>query len=824
MSKQRKRGLILHCLHELAQVSTGAVSILLIIVTTPFLSLTCFLVESVRYQDVLEMIYELEDLASMSTLAHYDTFLHERFGLMAVDQSASVDERYNEYMNANITSFSNEIQLNNVKANGEFPLSETAVFEQQVTEYCEINGVVEVLYEFLDFDQIFEKLNGLIDTSDLEKAADAGDTLVKVLNALKEVVYDINGNPDPGEGETQMDSLQTLYDNFKKNKKDMNDKYPAFKEKFLKYCDALATARANPIEGKTPYEHSEVISAYNALKTPKENYKKAVKATMDSLDALTKRFKKTADDVGTLVTTINDNKTENETIKATINTINTFATTINNYFQTSSFQNDMTGDVTSLSDIISDIDKINGSNFSEIGWDDNKCASDFVEDCASITDNIMTVFTTQVKQVEGILNQKDGSSAISKYLKVFQKIQQISVFYNSGLNSKINKNDMAVYVNESFSEGQLISAISDFVGACEDFVTGAATLNFLKILRAAVKIITATVHLIGFLVGWIWELAQKIGDMVTAASSHSSGNFALGALDYYYEDLLITSYACYNFSNRTNYTKKANMSGYSYSYKDNEKVTQTFAGGWSALKDLCAGTDVTTTDVRFKGAELEYILCGLGSEIQNQTCAFIDVYLLRMAMDLAGVLTDTNLSSIASGCPPYSYVIYVLAILVEPFLDAFILANGGKVSFVKGQIYLSPKGIVQFIQDFNNTTAVAEAAAEAVGSSKKELEKSLKEAMDSAESTSGFDDPFFKTTYTENIMMLMLMKTPKTDKVKRMQNLVAMEAKYKDPNFDLKKAYTYVKADVDCSMKPMFNVGFANGGYIDASNTRYLGY
>ena len=824
MSKQRKRGLLLHCLHELAQVSKGAVSILLIIVVTPFLSLTCFLVETVRYQDVLEMIFELEDIASMSTLAHYDSFLHERFGLMSMDQSVSVDERYNGYMNANLNSFSKEIQLNGVTATGEFPLSDTAVFEQQVTEYCEINSVVEVLYEFLDFDKIFEKLNGLIDTSELESGLKGGQTILKVLNALKEVVYDINGNAEPGEGETQMDSLQTLFDNLQKNKKDMNDKYPAFKEKFLKYCEALATARANPIEGKTPYEHSEVISAFNALKSPKEKYRAAVKATYDSYDALVKRFQKINKDWGVVMAETQTDEADKKAVQQVITSLNAFASQLSLYMQNPSFINSMTGEVNSLNDVITYIDKVNGTSFSEIGWDDNKCASDFVEDCLEVTDQTITAFTSAVKNIEELLNGEEASTGIGKYLKVFQKIQKISVFYNSGLNAKINRSDMAVLVGESFSEQQLIEAISSFVGACEDFVTGAATFNIIKIIRAAVKIVEATIHIIGFLVGWIAEIAKKIMDLCSAASSHISGNFAIGALDYIYEDLLLSGYACYNFSNRTNYTEDANISGYSYKYDGNQDIKQTFSGGWSALKDLCAGTNVTTTDTRFKGAELEYILCGLGSEIQNQMCSFVDVYLLRMALDVAGIVSDNNIRQLATSCPPYTFVVYVLAVLIEPFLDTFLLVNGGTVKFIKGTIYLSPKGIIQFISDLDGCTALASSAAEAGGTSKKDFENSLKEAMEGAEDTGGFEDGFFDSTYTENILMLLILKTPKTDKVQRMQNLVAMEAKYKDSNFALNNAYTYVKADVNCSMKPMFNVGFANGGYIDASNTRYLGY
>ena len=67
-----------------------------------------------------------------------------------------------------------------------------------------------------------------------------------------------------------------------------------------------------------------------------------------------------------------------------------------------------------------------------------------------------------------------------------------------------------------------------------------------------------------------------------------------------------------------------------------------------------------------------------------------------------------------------------------------------------------------------------------------------------------------------------------TSQVKRMQNLVWMEAKTKyledGKTFELENAYTYVRADVDFTMKPMLNVGFSDNGFIKAGNSRYLGY
>ena len=104
------------------------------------------------------------------------------------------------------------------------------------------------------------------------------------------------------------------------------------------------------------------------------------------------------------------------------------------------------------------------------------------------------------------------------------------------------------------------------------------------------------------------------------------------------------------------------------------------------------------------------------------------------------------------------------------------------------------------------------------------MKKGLEECIKSEASTGGDFKVELNVTYTENMLFLMLLSAKKEDKLKRMQNLVQMEARVKNPDFQLSKAYTYIKADAKCKLKPMLNVGFANNGYIDVSNTRYLGY
>ena len=840
MNKQRKIGLTKHLWHRFLGVSKGAVSILLMIVTTPFLTLTLFLVESVRYQDALELLFELEDLAASSTLANYDSFLNNRFGLLAVDQTTGLDERYNMYMDANVNSFKNELQMNSMTATGMFPLSETDVFEQQIIDTCEISGISEVLFEGLDLDKLIEKLNGVTDLSKIKKIADTGDQVMGVLEAVKKVYLDLAGNPNPdtSKGEKQMDSLETLKTNYDNAKKEVDKYYPDFKEKFKAYCDALATAKANCKEGEDPYKNADVVKAYNALTSyngPKDKYKNALVKTRDCYQAYSDRIKDTFNDIADLEKQLEGKDSDGEfaelmkKITGFVKAVETV--TVNSDSRIAA----MSGDKVTIDNVIKDFDKINKTTFAETDWTSIDSPFDLGKKFATTIDNTYTVFKNGIPYLEGIFDKKaqEDSAGISDYLNLFDKIRNITCFYNSKLNSNINKSDWAVDVNADASFESFMNAVGKFTSACKNIVEGLTTLNFIKLIKAAVDIVEAIWELSKAIVFFITRFVDKIVEMISAATGRADGDVVAGLISYFASDLLVTSYACYNFSTRVNYLSTSHImgdvdnpskDGYSFKYDGNKDLSNSFAGDWSAFAAVMSGTGQPSDgSIRFKGAELEYILIGLENECQNQLCAFIDIYLLRMALNLPSIFADKTLRPLAQGYPPFTYAIYLLAILVEPFLDMLLLVNGGKVNLIKSDIYLSPKGAAIFIKDFISAINAMNEIAKVEGMKPDELKKGLEECIKAEESTGGkgveLDVP-----YTENIMLLMLLSVKKEDKLKRMQNLVQMEAQYKNPNFKLSNAYTYIKADAKCSLKPMLNIGFSNNGYIDVSNTRYLGY
>jgi len=837
MNKMRKAGSLSHFSNEFLSASKGAVSILLMIVTTPFLALTLFLVESVRYQDTLELVFELEDLVATSTLANYDEFLNDRFGLLAVDQTTALQERYDEYMDANIQSYKNEVEMKTVTATGMFPLSETDVFEQQVIDNCEITGIVEVVFEALDLDKLFEKLNSVTDLSKIKNISDTGSQVMDVLDALKQVYFDLEGNysPDTGDGETYMRSLAELEWDYKYYKGEVEDYYPAFQEKFKAYCDALATARANCEPGEDPHDDPDVISAYNELYWPKYYYRSALVNCRDAYKAYSDRIQQTMTDIAAIDDAMNgDDDSEYaafiEKVNAFIDAVQAVTSESNTYIEY------MTGDQVKFSTVVSDIDNINNTNFSEVSWNDTKITDTYkiISNISTYADSAYTIFENAVDFLDGIFDEEaqENTAGISDYLSLFKKLRSVTCFYNSCLNSNVNEDDWAVPVGADPGFEDFMEAIGLFTSACQDVVDGLKSLNIIKIIKAAVKIVKAMVKLTVSIIEYITKFVDKIIDLISSATSHPDGVLA-GFISYLAGDLLVSSYACYNFSNRTNYLKESKLlgkkdepgrKGYSYKYDGNKELSNTFAGDFSAFASVMSGTHQPSNNTRFLGAELEYILIGLENECQNQLCAFIDIYLFRMALDLPAIFKDTAIRSLATSYPPFTLAVYLLVILVEPFLDTFLLVNAGTVPFVKGEIFLSAKGLFTFLQKFIQATNTMSEMAKIEGVDKDQFEKDLTACIGEQDSSAGMQDCPLDVTYTENILILLLLSVGKDTKLKRMQNLVQMEAKTKDANFELSKAYTYIKADANCSMKPMLNVGFSNNGIIDVSNTRYLGY
>ena len=180
--------------HRYINGTKGMISIFLALIMSPLLSISLLLVESARYQSAIQMIEEVMDCAGFSTLAEYDTFLDERFGLMSVSQDLDINSTFSDYMSKSITSTGKSVTLTPASAIGVYPLSDTEIFKQQLQEQSEVSVPTKLMLDAFNVrDMIKEvetyftdKVPELSQTvSDVKSGADAASYLKKAVEAIE---------------------------------------------------------------------------------------------------------------------------------------------------------------------------------------------------------------------------------------------------------------------------------------------------------------------------------------------------------------------------------------------------------------------------------------------------------------------------------------------------------------------------------------------------------------------------------------------------------------------------------------------------------------
>lgn len=76
----------------------GVISLFMAIVMLPFSSTALLIVESARYQSAIEIVDEMLDCIGFSSIAEYDSYLEERFNVLAMSQELTPQQRYEGYL------------------------------------------------------------------------------------------------------------------------------------------------------------------------------------------------------------------------------------------------------------------------------------------------------------------------------------------------------------------------------------------------------------------------------------------------------------------------------------------------------------------------------------------------------------------------------------------------------------------------------------------------------------------------------------------------------------------------------------------------------
>lgn len=276
MNRKRKiQGRLMHLICGSRKYVKGTISLFLAIIVTPLLGMTLLLVESIRYQDVIETMIEIEDLSSFATLGNYDQFMKDRFGLLSVDQRNDITTVYNKYFNENSAMYQGDIMVSAVSVNGDYALCDKEIFERQILAYGEMSCILQILCEGLDIEDLLKKFNDKLNPDKLNKFMNCcNDTSsgLKHYAAIKDAMNDAI------KSQKEFDNALTAY----------NNAYNDFEKSATKYVDALKNSSDSNAE--PDYSAEAVTNAWKDLtedvtdpdygflisKSPKRKYRESI--------------------------------------------------------------------------------------------------------------------------------------------------------------------------------------------------------------------------------------------------------------------------------------------------------------------------------------------------------------------------------------------------------------------------------------------------------------------------------------------------------------------------------------------------------------------
>jgi len=356
----------------------------------------------------------------------------------------------------------------------------------------------------------------------------------------------------------------------------------------------------------------------------------------------------------------------------------------------------------------------------------------------------------------------------------------------------------------------VMEAINDLIVSVDDLKDADWLLDKLgAAVDVGLALLNVIVKILDFLVTFVAELAKSL-------------------LSFMYERLLTFSYLAYNLPNRTNFNTGTTLSGFSFA-KISRPTIDT-ATNIPIAGDIL-GVIKQSDEYSFVGAELEYIIWGDRSEIQNQSNQFWAIYFLRLLLDLPQVVANTEVQSIMNSLNVVPYIgpvlgigFVVIAVLSEPLCDTIFLVNGADAEIIKKTVYITPSGLPQLITNFSSIGMKEAKKKEITEKACKSYGISIEETNEKAKGTKSIfnKDDYLKKLlafdYTEHCLLMMLLFGNEKTYLKRLADLIQCEMtmrnrldkatitnqvteEYKD--FDIYQAYSTIRVNAKGTLKQL---------------------
>lgn len=823
----------------------GSISILLCILLTPFMSIALGLVEYARYQEVIELTEELFELTGISELSDYDTYLHDRFGVLATSQKNDLKAGTNAYLEENSKVLGKQLELENVEISGVLPLTEYDVLKRQIVDVSELTASTAVLVNDLNLDVLLEKLSNVtmfsdaMDTmNDLAELTDAMNDAVTAFDNLKIAVETLQTKVS-----TAVTSINTLASK-------LSDLYTKLSDNGIKIPE---NASQEEIEAaialfddtyvsdlKDVYKQANtVLQNLNGIKTQietvktnvdtvieKVNFAKSKLSSTDTSNSLdqdgsvaskaTNTLESVLDGMVDMVDETLDNikETTLDTAKSTLDTIK------NKLIE----QTGLAGLTTRYNSIV------NGDYFklplSDVAKKDIESLLKIVQEMCSTKsgDELTTLLKSKFKlnldfselkdDISGIISaakkalvdqvKEEISGLLTKLVNTVKSLFDLNVFYNEDLNAFVSLGG-----NERSGYQDFLTALGGLLDSAESF--NSAGWDIKQALEALKGIFTSIADLMG-------SIMRIAGDMV-ASIVELAGAAVTADVRGLYEKLLISGYMVHNLPSRIDFKYSSDgttgiegsgLTGYKYDNIPRIDGSQTTdLKGFQAMSNLIDQmANGGGNDKMFVGAELEYIRAGTNSEIANQVFCFFDIFFLRLLLNIPTVFMDGEVSTLAASTTIAAWLVYIIYMIAEPFCDTVLLVNGVDVQLIKSDCWLTASGIIEFVNSLSDAVM------------SQEMKESLKSfANENAGTTSTAPENNSKPTgndllefdYSTHMLMVLLVFVDTDRQINRLARIMELEAtKYYTDNggsFALSKAYSGVKVSADVSFNPFFDLG-----------------
>ena len=828
----------------------GSISILLCITLTPIMTIAASLVEYARYQEVVAVADELMEVSCISTLSDYDTYIHNRFGLLSTSQEQTLGEDTVGYLEENAKSLGKQLSVANTSVNGQLTLENVEVLRRQLVDVSELTATSAILMEDFKLQELLDKLNGVEQFQSVMNTvsglADLTDALSNAVTKLKELKAAIEAvvtalNNVKNTATTLASQMSSLYTTLSTNGISFPEELTAeeLEEKLQELYDTYWTSINNvyntgntlvtqitslkTLLGNVGTSATNFVTAVEEAKTAAQNITKENEADEDGsvAEVATQSLEDILDSMAELVNNTVDS-ISGDAIEVAKQTLDNVVNTALESTGMSDIVDFVNGGMPTKEDWISLAGTAatvyyEGGQSGLLSYLKEKFVPDINFDFAAMSTEIGNVIDEALNGLKEDAGDKTGD-LLANLINIIKGLFDMNFFFDEELNAFVS---IAGVENSPYQE--FIAALGTALTAVEDFSTSIDGFDLFGILDSMGDMFGA----IGDLMTSIWNIAGASATSILELAQ----NAVTGDVQGLYEKMLIAGYMRHNFPCRldagnVSYDADGNvmnldlngtgLTGFSYNDIPRPALisgqTANVANGFQSLSTLINNLQAGTgSDSMFRGAELEYIRAGTNSELANQIFVFFDLYFLRLILDLPSIFMDTEVGTIAAAATVASWVVYILYVVLEPFCDTLLLVNGAEVALGRTNCWLTPTGIGGFVGKLAECVlGDPDLVKDLFG---EDLAKQFEDFTGG--SNGGTTGNFGETGYRSYVLILLLVFVDSNTMVSRFGELVELESiayySQQGSSFAMSKTYTAVELQADITFKPFFDLG-ADGG------------